>query len=495
MERIRKFCILVSFLLLVASLGVEARADDPQGGLRIIPVRVEFIRPNSTCDYYKGETISIRFRLSRLPGASLPPGARAVKLTIFDVSGQAHPVPSVSLERGHPPITRFWIPNNIRPGSAVIRAYLEGEHGRVLSRSIGEARFKIHDNHSTILFERGGERVEVGERIRVSYRAQQRVLPCTIFFSLKRQGTGEVIGSVARRYTPVSPDQREPSYSFVFPESVNIREAGRYEVVATSSPPLFQGSVHIYELVYPVHRTRDPLSGSDLRMEVLSPGAGVAGMWSGGTLRSIVWRFNRLLSPMGFEIALEDSHGRKVLNIPALGFTFRGSDLTCILPWQVPEGLDGAYRIRITEVNSGVTARSGLFSIRGTGEPSLRFTSPGNGLVVHNNQTLPIRWEARNFPDRGTSREATVTILLVEPTGEIDVLARNIPVSRQSFTWTVDANRGPFDFRSRPETELVGVPPGRGRMGGISYPPGEYRLLMECPLYNIRLAGPRFRIR
>ncbi len=503
MERIRKFCILVSFLLLLVSLGVEARADDPQGGLRIIPVRVEFVRPNSTCDYFKGERISIRLRLSRLAGASLPPGTRAVKLTIYDTGGHAYHPPSVPL--GGPLVTNlisnFWIPNNIRPGQALITANFADEDGMALSRTIGQANFRIHENHSRISMHVGPMdaqgRHQVGQRINVHYRVRKRVAPCNLTFTLRKGrgvGSGQVISSVTRNYRPVSPDQREPEYSFVFPDTIG--EEGEYSVVVTSRPPLFEDASFGFYAVNTSHTLLPPLGARRWSMEVISPRAGVIDIWAGGTVRGIAWRLRgRFPETRIFAVALEDRRGAKVLDISTAGTTFRSSDATYILSWRVPEGLDGAYRIRVTEVNSGVIARSGLFSIGGTGEPSLRFTSPGNGLVVHNNQTLPIRWEARNFPDRGTSREATVTILLVTPTGEMDTLARGIPVSRQSFTWTVDANRRPFDFRSRPETELVGVPPGRGRMGGISYPPGEYRLVMECsPPYNIRLEGPRFRI-
>ncbi len=496
MEPTRKVYLLIFLLVVSAALGTEARADDPPQ-LSLMPVRVEFIRPNSTCVYYQGETMSIRFRLVRLPGASIPRTATAVKLAIIDAGGRGYHVPSVPFVEGHPLVASFWIPNNFRRGRAIITANLEDGDGRVLTRTIGRTGFRVYENHSFLIVTVGRidyHPVEVGERIQVHYNALTRVPPCKITFTLKKRNGNRILSSVVRDYRPSAPDQRRPVYSFVFPYTPN--EAGEYQVNWTSTPPVFRSGGQLFSVVQPLQTLHPPLGAARWSIDIISPRSGVTGFWSGGTVRGIAWRLRgRYPSRRSFTVTLEDRQGRRLFDISSHGsLTWRSSDATYTLPWQVPEGLDGAYRIRVTEVNSGVTARSAVFTIRGTGEPYLRFTSPRNGLVVHNNQTVPIRWEARNFPDRGTSREATVTISLVTPDREIRPLVFNVPVYRQSFLWTVDANRRPVDFRG--SNQLVGVPPGsgRGRMGGVFYPAGEYRLIMECPTYGIRLDGPRFRI-
>ncbi len=497
MELTRKIYLLISLLVISAALGTEARADDPPQ-LNLMPVRVEFIRPNSTCDYYKGETMSIRFRLVRLPGASIPRTATAVKLAIIDAGGRGYHLPSVPFVEGHPLVASFWIPNSFRAGTALITANLEDGHGGVLTRTIGRAQFRVHENHSFILanvgLNEGHPALKVGDRIHVEYQAMTRVAPCKITFILKKPNGNRILSSVVRDYKPGAPDQRRPVYSFVFPYTLSA--AGEYELLVTSTPPLFEETRLTFRAVVPLQTLHPPLGAARWSIDIISPHLGVTGFWSGGTVRGIAWRLRgRYPSRRAFTVTLEDHQGHKVFDIPTLGrLNWRSSDATYTLPWQVPEGLDGAYRIRVIEVNSGVTARSAVFTIRGIGEPYLRFTSPRNGLVVHNNQTVSIRWEARNFPDRGTSREATVTISLVTPDREIRPLVFNVPVHRQSFLWTVDANRRPVDFHG--SNQLVGVPPrpGRGRMGGVFYPAGEYRLIMECPTYGIRLEGPRFRI-
>lgn len=498
MELTRKVYLLIFLLVVSAALGMEARADDP-AQLNLMPVRIEFIRPNSTCVYYQGETMSIRFRLARLPGASIPRGATAVKLAIYDAGGRLYHVPSVPFTEGHPLVASFWIPNNFRPGRAIITANLTDGHGLVLTREIGRTGFRVYENHSYLIVNVGGlieghHVLEVGERVQVEYTTLTRLPPCKITFTLKRRNSNRTLSSVVRDYRPGAPDQRRQVYSFVIPYT--IREAGEYQVNWTSTPPVFRAGEQRFSVVQPRNTLVPPLGSARWSIEIISPRAGVIGFWSGGTVRGIAWRLRgQFPEPRSFSVALEDRQGHKVLDIPTRGrVTWRPSDATCILSWQVPEGLDGAYRIRVTEVNSGVTARSAVFSIRGTGEPFLRFTSPGNGLVVHNNQTVPIRWEARNFPHRGSRREPTVTISLVTPDREIRPLVFNVPVYRQSFLWTVDANRRPVDFRG--SNQLVGESPGfsRGRMGGVFYPAGEYRLVMECSAYGIRIEGPRFRI-
>ena len=253
MKPIRKIYLSVILLVVSTALGIEARAQIGPEHVHLVPVRVEFIQPNSACNYYKTETMPIRFRLVRLPGASIPRGATAVKLTIYDSRGLYH-VPSVPFTGGHPLVASFWIPNNFRAGSALITANLEDGDGLVLTTTVGSTQFKVHENKSRIEARLVGTepngKVKVGGKVRIRYRVLKRVAPCKIVFSIKGPNSGEIVSSVVREYRPVSPNQKELFHSFEFPYTFN--EAGEYRLLWGSTPPLIGEGVIRFKVVHPV---------------------------------------------------------------------------------------------------------------------------------------------------------------------------------------------------------------------------------------------------
>jgi len=59
------------------------------------------------------------------------------------------------------------------------------------------------------------------------------------------------------------------------------------------------------------------------------------------------------------------------------------------------------------------------------------------------------------------------------------------------FSLNCKITRRSVDFRGPNQLIVESLGLGRWRMGGVFYPAEEYRLVMECPVYGIRIEAPR----
>ena len=444
--------------------------------------------------YYKGETMTIRFRFR--PGSTPIREARFVRFTIHDPTGHDYPLPLVPIGGGRPGITTFFIPPSFASGQKRLEAFLVDENGQPFGPRAGWTAFDVHDNHSQIDFIRParGSRLS-GTTVEVRYRMRRRIAPCTIHFKVRRQSTGEEIGEVTRQYRPSPPDREKPTYSFVLPASMHLTADGdEYEIVASSTPePLVDPSSTTFRLIQPLpsfqplHELGDEEDTAPWNLEVLSPHSGIAEIWSPGSRQMIAWRLRgNYPETRNFRVILRKDDASEWLVISTRDLEWRQRDATYLLPWQVPDGLSGTYRIVITETVSGRWVTSARFAI--TEEPrsetrSISFVSPRAGTVVHNDSRFTIRWHAEGFPAASApyDRSKTITIALKGPLGtdqcRMETIALHIPAGRGRFEWEVSSPRV-FDWENLGDGHFEGSGLWGGFMGDVPYfyTPGNYRL-------------------
>jgi hypothetical protein len=174
-------------------------------------------------------------------------------------------------------------------------------------------------------------------------------------------------------------------------------------------------------------------------INVTSPEAGA--QWPVNAQRNISWTATGVTEDLALSYTTGGDYVA-IQTVPAQPGTFA---------WVVPNTPSNSARVRISStISPGISATSSLFSIVGA-QPSLALTSPQGGEIWPVGSTQNIRWTS-------TSASGNVRLSWSFDGGPSRVISDAVPISVQTYAWTLEPICQPFTENARITVESLAHP-------------------------------------